>query len=146
MSARILVTGSRAWTSVYQMRRIIRDTLREFGTDATLIHGNASGADRLAASIAEHLGATPEAHSADWEAPCRPACRPGHRRKRRDDRDFCPAAGDYRNQEMVDLGADVVLAFLVDPPISPCKGTRDCAGRAKGAGIPVRWYAQEAAR
>lgn len=42
-------------------------------------------------------------------------------------------AGMHRNQEMVDLGADVCLAFIR----GKSSGTRDCADKAAKAGIPV---------
>lgn len=143
VTARILVTGSREWSSTFEMRLIIGATLEEFGSDAIIVHGNARGADKLAALIAGGWGATPEPHDPDWTGPCRPECSHGPRPKRYG-RDYCPAAGDYRNQLMVDLGADVCLAFLVPPSVSPCKGTRDCAARAAAAKIPVRWYPPKA--
>jgi hypothetical protein len=141
VTARILVTGSRAWSSTLQMRRVIRAALDELGADATIVHGNAQGADRLAALIAGGWGATPEKHDADWTGPCRAECNHGPRPKRYG-RSYCPAAGDYRNQLMVDLGADVCLVFLVPPSVSPCKGSRDCRARAKAAKIPIRDYEQ----
>lgn len=144
MTARILMTGSRAWSSTLQMRRIVRVTLDEFGSDAAIVHGNAQGADRLAALAAGWFNAAAEAHDADWEGACRAECGHGPRSKRYG-RSYCPAAGDYRNQLMVDLSADVMLAFLVPLSVSLCKGTRDCAARAQAAGIPVRWYVQDGA-
>lgn len=141
MTARILVTGSRAWSSTLEMRRVIRGALDEFGADATIVHGNARGADRLAALVGGWFGAPIERHDADWTVPCRAECSHGPRPKRYG-RDYCPAAGDYRNQLMVDLGADVMLAFLVPPSVSPCKGTRDCMARARAAKIPIRDYQQ----
>jgi YspA, cpYpsA-related SLOG family len=52
------------------------------------------------------------------------------------------AAGPIRNQEMVNGGADLCLAFL--HPES--RGTLDCMGRAEVAQIPVQvvaWMAEE---
>lgn len=46
---------------------------------------------------------------------------------------YCPMAGLYRNQEMVDLGADVVLAFQRNGS----RGTQDCMDRARRAGLTV---------
>jgi hypothetical protein len=46
------------------------------------------------------------------------------------------AAGPIRNQEMVDYGADILVA--APHPSKPSPGTRDCIRRAKAAGIPVR--------
>ena len=45
-------------------------------------------------------------------------------------------AGPYRNQLMVDLGADVCLGF----PLEGSRGTYDCIRRAEDAGIPVKVY------
>jgi hypothetical protein len=56
--------------------------------------------------------------------------------------DYCPAAGDYRNQVFVDMRPVVALACLV--PGFKCNGTRDCAARAEAARIPVRWITQGA--
>lgn len=121
---RVLITGSRDYTSVHAMRAVLRQILDEHGHAVTLVHGGARGADRLAAGIAEAWGWQVETWPADWD-------RYGKR------------AGLLRNQAMVDAGADLALAFLVPLSVSPCKGTRDCARRAKAAGIPVRWYTQE---
>lgn len=45
-------------------------------------------------------------------------------------------AGPIRNQEMVDLGADVVLAY----PMGVSRGTRDLVVRAREAGLVVRVF------
>ncbi|QRY51792.1 SLOG family protein [Mycolicibacterium septicum] len=47
-------------------------------------------------------------------------------------------AGPYRNQQMVDSGADVCLAF----PTAESRGTWDCIRRAEAAGIPVKVFEQ----
>lgn len=108
---RILVTGGRTYIAY----RTIRDVLREYDTDPppTLVHGAASGADRTAAQVATHvLGWPVEEHPADW-----------HQHGR--------AAGPIRNQHMVSLGADILIAFPGG------KGTADMVRRAQAAGIPV---------
>jgi len=139
---RILITGSRKFCD-YDIALTALSAVRwEFGPHFVVVHGDADGADRLLAEMAEARGVETEAHAADWAGPCRDTCKPGHRRRRRDGSTYCPAAGGYRNQGMVDLGADLMLAFLVPPSVSPCTGTRDAARRAKAAGIPVRWYTQ----
>ena len=117
---RVLIIGSRAFNSVHTARRAIREVIAEFGTDVTIVHGDARGADRLCAQIGAYWGLKTEAHPADWSQ--------GKR------------AGFIRNQEMVDLGADLALAFLVAG--EPCRGTRHAASRAEAAKIPVRWYTQ----
>ena len=132
---RILVTGSREFTSWAAVRIALTETAG-LDPDVTVVHGGARGADTIASEIAGGLGWRTEPHRADWTAPCRDTCgKRDHRRPGRGGVLYCPAAGDYRNQEMVDAGADVCLAFYL--PGLPCKGTSDCDRRAVAAGIPV---------
>lgn len=66
---RILMTGSRSWTDRRSIAGSIRRALKFLGREpeqATLIHGGAQGADRIAESIAVELGLRTEAHPADW--------------------------------------------------------------------------------
>ena len=73
---------------------------------------------------------------ADWEALCRPECKPGHRRRKGRGPEYCPAAGNYRNQEgIIDPGLDELLAFYKRGAANI--GTSDCVRRAKRAGIKV---------
>ena len=97
---------------------LIRDRLRELHPLAknwTLIHGGAAGLDTLAGIVATDLGMTVEVHEADWKR-------------------YKSGAGGVRNQEMVDLGARLCLAFPLGHKSS---GTFDCVLRAENAGIPV---------
>lgn len=144
---RILVTASRSWRDARAVRFALEAaSLDALGREVIVVHGAADGGDTLAHLAAVDLGFTPEPHPADWEGPCRPECRPGHRRRRRDGTLYCPAAGDYRNQEMADLGADTCVAFLMPCTDRRCRnprphdshGATDCAKRAKAAGIDVR--------
>lgn len=108
---RILVTGSRDHVN----RPLIRNTLRRYRNPATvLVHGAGAGADVIAASTWRSWGCPVEAHPADWST--------GR------------GAGPVRNQLMVDLGADLCIAF----PLAGSSGTYDCVRRAADAGIPVR--------
>lgn len=118
---RILVTGSRDWPGDFESRSRIYDAIAEAaadtpGRDVTVVHGAARGADTFAHQAALMLGFTPEPHPADW----------GKHGK---------GGGPIRNQEMVDAGADVCLAFYILGV--PCVGTTDCDRRAVAAGIPV---------
>jgi hypothetical protein len=79
-----------------------------------LVHGDADGVDRQAAARWESEGLPTEAHPADW-------ARYGKR------------AGPIRNQEMVDLGADLCIGFVHEKSI----GTRDCLQRAEMKDIPI---------
>lgn len=136
---RILITGSRDWND----RRAIRDAIEEHATTAfpdgvLVIHGDANGADRIARDAvrawkADGWPIDEHAVPANWSARCRNTCKPGHRKIRNTGYSYCPAAGMYRNAEMVALGADVCLAFIR----SGSPGATGCALLAEEAGIPV---------
>lgn len=129
MNWRVLVTGSREWPdpgSVYA--ELDRELERmPAGSTLTVVHGDApAGADRFAADWVEFRKAgapsggvtiVAEPHPADWDQ-------------------FKKAAGPIRNQEMVDAGADFVLAFRLDGRKS--RGTTDCMNKAWKAYIPIR--------
>jgi len=111
---KILVTGSRNWTD----QELIRTALDQFrcrDEQILLIHGNARGADRIAARIGTEWGWWIESHPADWEF-------------------FGDQAGPIRNQEMVDRQPDIVLAF----PQPGSVGTWDCVQRARQQGIVIQ--------
>lgn len=122
--ARILITGSRTWDN----RDVIKEALQMHGTDehtglpvAVLVSGACpSGADQLAEEIWESWGGRVERHPAAWNV-------------------YGKRAGFMRNQEMVDLGADICLAFRKNE--SP--GTTHCANAATMAGIPTIWYTED---
>jgi hypothetical protein len=146
---RILITGSRRWTNAAAISEAIEGYLRTIGAwdewdgvptdDVVIIHGAASGADRLAHEWALRHGLLTERYPARWEE-CAPTCRPTHRKSRRaDGAPYCPTAGHRRNQKMIDVGADVCLAFPIGTAWS---GTRDCMRRAEAAGIPVASFEQ----
>jgi hypothetical protein len=138
---RILVTGSRDWTDEVLIANALleareRGPMRAGLHRMTLVHGGAKGADAIAAKWAEKWGWLIEPHPADWTAPCRDTCRPGHRRRRWDGAEYCPAAGNYRNQDMVDLSADVCLAFIKNNS----NGATHCSELADAAGIQTYWW------
>lgn len=108
---RVIVTGSRKWGDIHA----IRMALLRLPPAATIVHGDAPGADTIAKWLAEDFGFTVEAHPADWKK---------HGKR----------GGPIRNQEMVDAGADLMLAF----PLPESIGTHDCMRRAEKAGIPVK--------
>ena len=141
---RILVTGGRDYADTARVEVELRAAVEaRFGSGVdpgrvVLVHGDASGLDRLAAAAARRLGFQVEPHPAAWTDPCRATCSPHHRRRRQDGTDYCPAAGVYRNAEMVELGCDLALVF---PGGS---GTADCARRIRAAGFPVQEVGQHA--
>lgn len=139
---RVLVTGSRSWADGQAITGALldswHDAIQVLSPDVrfVVVHGDCpQGADALAKQWATTNGLIHEPHAADWAAPCGDACpdRP-HRKTSKEHGEYCPLAGHHRNQFMVDLGADLVLAFHRNNS----RGTADCIRRAKKAGIPVR--------
>lgn len=136
----VLVTGSRAWDD----QQAVADALLDAWHDAvqtvspevhfTVVHGDCpSGADAIAKQWAIDNGVFHHGFPADWSGPCTPACPDTPHRKTNRHGEYCPLAGHYRNQLMVDMGIDLVLAFHRNNS----RGTADCIRRAKSAGIPV---------
>lgn len=111
---RILVTGSRFW--VHELT-IMQALATAQGTtparQMVLVHGACrTGADSIAARYAKANGWDIEAHPADWAR-------------------YRDAAGPIRNQRMVDLGADLCLAFIRDQSV----GSSGCLDKARRKGI-----------
>ena len=120
---RILITGSREWDNAellsFELGLAIGGSGRPLD-QVVLVHGACpTGADAMADRIARDYGYRTERHPADWD---------------RHDK----AAGPIRNQEMVDLGADICLAFFKDGAGN--RGTTNCAAEAARAGIPVKRF------
>lgn len=107
---KILVTGSRHRPAIDVQRVLDRyvDAVSE------LVVGDATGADEAAREWASMHDVKFSEFTADWQANGK-------------------AAGPIRNQQMVDYGADLCLAF----PMDGSRGTWDCVNKAKNAGIAV---------
>lgn len=116
---KILITGSRNWTDESALIRALCIYTQTPENDITVVHGGAKGADLCAHKAAKALGLNVRVYPAQWSE---------HGRK----------AGPLRNQQMVDAGADICLAF----PLGKSIGTWDCVRRAKAAGIPVKVHEQ----
>lgn len=122
---KILVTGDRKWVDAKIMRVVLKSYVDIHTKSAIiLVHGNAPGADQLAAFIAKSFGITDiRPYAAHWN-------------------EYNKAAGPLRNQEMLDKEhkpnepIDLVLAFHND--ITNSKGTKDMLLRAGNAGIATR--------
>lgn len=127
---RILITGSRDWLDRNAVFNVLYSELAK--STIIVVHGDCpTGADRFAHEFCLHFGVHEEPHPAKWW-PCQSGCRHAPR-YRRDGAPYCPAAGNYRNQEMVDLGASVCHAF----PLRDSRGTWHCMRAAIKAGIEV---------
>jgi hypothetical protein len=117
---RCLITGSRNWTDQDAIHNAIADTVRDVPADQELVivHGLCPrGADAIADEWARKYGATVERHPANWQLE-------GKR------------AGFIRNARMVNLGADVCLAFVRNGS----RGASHTAALAERAGIPTRRF------
>ncbi|MEU1133556.1 SLOG family protein [Streptomyces sp. NPDC005900] len=120
---RVLVTGSRDWVAEQVVRRELSRVWREAGGPVVVVHGACpTGADAQAAQwVADWStgfnGVAEERHPAQW-------------------RTNGKAAGFIRNAHMVNLGADVVLAFIRNGS----RGASHTAALAEQAGISVRRF------
>jgi hypothetical protein len=81
----------------------------------TIVQGGNGRVDIAARRLAAEFGWGSETHRAKWD-------------------ELGKKAGPIRNQEMVDAGADLCLAFWD----GNSSGTLDCIKKAVKAGIPVR--------
>lgn len=119
---RVLVTGSRALVDPAVVHAALNTQKTQAGGAFNLIvrHGACPlGADLYAD---QWCGRFPqvvvERYPADWD-------------------NYGKAAGHIRNKQMCDQGiVDVVLAF----PRGEAKGTMNCVGHARKAGIPVVFF------
>jgi len=110
---RVLVCGSRTWQEALAIWTVL-DGLNERPGEVVLIHGDAKGADTVAAEWAMVRDASVESYPADWD-------RHGKR------------AGYVRNQQMLAEGKpDMVWAFR---STGESKGTDMMIDLARKAGI-----------
>lgn len=113
---RLLVTGSRDWPYKGFLGRVLTQVATapyRAAPGLVLVSGACpTGADMMAERWAEICGWEIERHPADWH---------GYGKK----------AGSIRNREMVDLGADVCVAFI----LNASKGATMTADMAEEAGI-----------
>ena len=130
---RVLVCGGRDFRDRERCAESSSSSLRgrRSFTGVRRVPTRSSSAEAMRGGYAWRQGLREERHPAWWTAPCRAECAPNHRRKRADGSDYCPAAGNFRNQEMLETGVDVVIAFPGG------RGTADMTGRARSADVPV---------
>lgn len=121
---RVIVTGSREYDNYDKLDDVLywvwHDEVLGHGK-LVVIAGGAQGADTLAErSVAGNTDvARMEVYPADWDR-------------------LGKAAGPIRNQQMLDTGADLVLAFYKTGAKNI--GTQDMVNRAEKAGIKVKKY------
>jgi len=111
---RVIVTGSRKLADRTAAQVALYDAIAALPVEATLIEGGAMGTDEKARIMARRRGLDVETYWANWTR-------------------YDKGAGPIRNQKMLSLGADLVLAF----PGPESKGTWDMVRIAQEAGIKV---------
>ena len=111
---KIIVTGSRD----YRDSDYLIEVLSRWQPRFISVGDCPTGADCYANGFIRSRGIASRVYKADWKR-------------------FGKSAGPIRNQEMVDEGADMVLAFFQRPD---SKGTLNCVKLAEAAGIPVTRY------
>lgn len=114
----VLVTGSRDWTNQDTVFKALQEHLGDNILGIVRHGGCPTGADKMAGNwVASQPGIAVDAISANWDV-------------------FGRSAGPIRNKQMVNLGADICLAF----PLGESRGTRGCMRLAEQAGIKVINY------
>ncbi len=108
---RVLVCGSRGWTDY---DAILRRLAQIEEGHATIVHGAAVGADSMADRAAKALNLTVERYPADWAT-------------------YGKRAGFIRNEQMLDTGVALVIAFWD----GQSRGTQHTIESAKRRSIPV---------
>lgn len=110
---RLLITGSRDWTDDVVIRQLLAKVYDQVkDRDPILVHGTARGVDEISSKIWIELGGAVEPHPADWDR-------------------YGKQAGFVRNQQMVDTGANLCIAFIHNNS----RGASNCAKLAERAGI-----------
>lgn len=125
---RVLITGSREWTDVSTLTQEVEKAALAFSGNLVFVHGDCpTGADNLVEKYCRTMGNYgTERYPADWSKG--------------------KIAGPEHNRKMVNLGADLCLAFCMYCTRPACMtarrhishGTNNCMTLASRAGIPVR--------
>ena len=109
---RVLVCGGRAFENYSLLHRVLCG-VREEHNEFTLLHGGATGADRMAGRWAEHVGVPVVVFEAEW-------------------RKYGPSAEPIRDTRMLNVGKpDLVVAF------PGATGTTDMVKLARKAGVEI---------
>ena len=114
---RIIVCGGRGYADRARVWEVLDGLLVEFGA-FVLVHNYLDNADALARGWADKRKISADAFYCDWQRACR------------------LAAAASRNRQMLDAGADLVVAFPVG------RGTADMVRQARARGVPVREVAR----
>jgi YspA, cpYpsA-related SLOG family len=115
MARKVAISGSRNYKQSWLVQQCITTEYRKYDGDIQFLVGDCpTGVDRIAKSFLETAGWDFKEFFADWEK-------------------YGNKAGPYRNMDMIDYGAGLLIAF----PENGSKGTKQCASYAKSLNIPV---------
>lgn len=136
----LLVTGPRTW---WDMMRIEWELWDRFDKATWLVHGGCPGSPDVYADALWRRwgGKEPIVLPADWNGPCRSLCNHGNRPVRWG-REYCPRAGYYRNEAMVDRLVDIRASSGVTVNVAQfltpeSKGAVHCGTYATTRGLTV---------
>lgn len=100
------------------VRQVLEALAQDHGPELTVLHGGARGVDVMAGEMARSLGITVEEFPADW-------------------RRHPKVAGFIRNKQMLETGAELVVAFKTHFDRSLRRGgTEHMVRIAQDAGVP----------
>lgn len=122
MSKTCLVTGDRNWSN-QPMTAQVMTILAGMGY-TRVVHGDARGADSLAAACARLIGMEVKAYPADWDT-------------------YHRAAGPIRNQQMLDEEPAIDLCVALHDHLDESKGTLDMIRRAQAAGKQILHWSSD---
>lgn len=114
-SIKFLISGDRNWTDYTFIHTVLEQLIRDHVIE-TIIHGGTQGADTLGGQAASSLGLPVQIVKAEWSL-------------------YHKAAGPIRNQKMLELNPDKVLAFHDNLDLS--KGTKHMILIANKADVPA---------
>ncbi len=116
---RVLFSGNRKFSDDKIVISMLERLAARAGSAAqvTVVHGGSGNLDWMVDVLARHMGMRVEIHRANWQK-------------------HGKAAGPIRNRAMVELGADLLVAY----PLPGGRGTQDCIERGVRAGIPTLVY------
>lgn len=137
---RLLITGSRFWVDAETIQEAITAAEEALGNFIVISGACPEGLDELFSVAALQRGHDIEEHPADWSRPCTEKCY--HRPRVKNGKPYCPVAGNIRNSEMIESGADLCYAF----PVADSRGTVDCMIKSTKAGVPTFVWSESVAK
>jgi hypothetical protein len=115
MARKVAISGSRRYAKSWLVQQCIATEYRKCNGEIVFLVGDCqTGVDSITKSFLETSGWPFKEFFADWAV-------------------HGKAAGPIRNREMINYGADLLIAF----PDSGSRGTKDCATYAASKGIEV---------